>query len=124
MVFTNEPGIYIREDALDYLPKTPEAEKFKAAILPAFNKYKNIGVRIEDDMVVTSNGVEWMTRNIPRSIPDIENFMARAGKELQARATPEMNDATAFIVGNTARRGYHINLGAARALTAHPHLSE
>ncbi len=120
MVFTNEPGIYIRADALDYLPKTPEAEKFKAAVMPAFQKYRNIGVRIEDDLVVTPNGVEWMTRNIPRSIPDIENFMARAGKELQARATtPEMDDATAFIVGGTNRRGYHINLGAAQVMAAH-----
>ncbi|MEJ7618708.1 MAG: aminopeptidase P family protein, partial [Pyrinomonadaceae bacterium] len=49
MVFTVEPGIYIREDALDYLPDTLENAKLKVAIKPAFEKYKNIGVRIEDD---------------------------------------------------------------------------
>ena len=38
MVFTNEPGVYIREDALDYLPKTPENERFIAAVKPAFEK--------------------------------------------------------------------------------------
>jgi Xaa-Pro aminopeptidase len=83
MVFTNEPGIYIREDALDVLPKTPENERFIAAIRPAFEKYKNIGVRIEDDMVVTANGGEWMTKALPRSIADIEAFMARAPKEIR-----------------------------------------
>ncbi len=81
MVFTNEPGIYIREDALDYLPKTPETEKFIAAIRPAFEKYKGIGVRIEDDMVVTNDGVRWMTEALPRSIPDIEAFIAKARRE-------------------------------------------
>jgi Xaa-Pro aminopeptidase len=83
MVFTNEPGIYIREDALDVLPKTPENEKFIAAIRAAFEKYKNIGVRIEDDMLVTQSGAEWMTKALPRSIADIEAFMARAPKEMR-----------------------------------------
>ena len=77
-VFTNEPGIYIRPDALDYLPKTPENEKFIAAIKPAFEKYKGIGVRIEDDLVVTEDGVRWMTAALPRKISDIEAFIARA----------------------------------------------
>jgi Xaa-Pro aminopeptidase len=86
MVFTNEPGIYVRADALDNLPKTPENEKFIAAVRPAFEKYKNIGVRIEDDMVVTADGVEWMTKALPRSIADIEAFMARAPKELRISA--------------------------------------
>jgi Xaa-Pro aminopeptidase len=86
MVFTNEPGIYIREDALDVLPKTPENEKFIAAIRPAFEKYKNIGVRIEDDMLVTANGAEWMTKALPRTIADIEAFMARASKETRISA--------------------------------------
>lgn len=82
MVFTNEPGVYIREDALDVLPKTPENEKFIAAIRPAFEKYKSIGVRIEDDLLVTQNGAEWMTKALPRSIADIEAFMARAPKDV------------------------------------------
>jgi Xaa-Pro aminopeptidase len=86
MVFTNEPGIYIREDALQYLPKTPENEKFIAAIRPAFEKYKNIGVRIEDDMLVTADGARWMTEALPRSIPEIESMIARASRELKATA--------------------------------------
>jgi Xaa-Pro aminopeptidase len=86
MVFTNEPGIYIRGDALDYLPKTPENEKFVAAVRPAFEKYKNIGVRIEDDMLVTADGVRGLTAALPRSIPDIESMIARASRELKTSA--------------------------------------
>lgn len=82
MVFTNEPGIYIREDALDNLPDTPENKAYKEKVRPIFEKYKNIGVRIEDDMLVTETGVEWMTGKLPRSIADIESFMAKASKEM------------------------------------------
>jgi Xaa-Pro aminopeptidase len=78
MTFTNEPGIYIRPDALDNLPKTPQNEQLIAAIRPAFEKYKGIGVRIEDDMLITPEGVKWMTAALPRSIADIEAFIARA----------------------------------------------
>ncbi|HXD32332.1 MAG TPA: Xaa-Pro aminopeptidase [Pyrinomonadaceae bacterium] len=77
-VFTNEPGIYIRLDALENLPKTPENEKFIAAVRPAFEKYKGIGVRIEDDMLVTETGVQWMTAALPRKLSEIEAFIARA----------------------------------------------
>ena len=81
MTFTNEPGIYIRSDALDNLAKTAENEKFIAAIKPAFEKYKGIGVRIEDDLVITPEGVKWMTAALPRSIADIEAFIAKARRE-------------------------------------------
>lgn len=81
MVFTNEPGIYIRPDALDNLPKTPENEKFIAAVRPAFEKYKAIGVRIEDDMLVTAGGVKWMTEALPRSVTEIEAFIGRGRAE-------------------------------------------
>ncbi|HXI22860.1 MAG TPA: aminopeptidase P family protein [Pyrinomonadaceae bacterium] len=78
VVFTNEPGIYVRPDALDNLPKNPQNEQFIAAIKPAFEKYKGIGVRIEDDMVITDTGVRWMTAALPRSVADIEAFIAKA----------------------------------------------
>jgi Xaa-Pro aminopeptidase len=80
MVFTNEPGIYVRPDALDNKPSgmsNGDWEKFKTAIMPAFEKYKGIGVRIEDDMVVTPDGVKWMTEALPRKIADIEAFIAK-----------------------------------------------
>ena len=87
MVYTNEPGIYIREDALDNLPKTPELTAFKEKVRPVYEKYKNIGVRIEDDMLVTETGVTWMTGKIARSIADIEAYMAKAPKELPYTAS-------------------------------------
>jgi len=83
MTYTNEPGIYIREDALKYLPDTPESKTFIAKIRPAFEKYKNIGVRIEDDMLITPTGVQWLTGNLPRKLEDIEAFMAVAPQQTQ-----------------------------------------
>jgi Xaa-Pro aminopeptidase len=80
MVFTNEPGIYVRPDALDTLPKTPENAKFIAAVRPAFEKYKGMGVRIEDDMLVTQGGVKWLTEALPRKMSDIEDLIARGRK--------------------------------------------
>jgi Xaa-Pro aminopeptidase len=47
-------------------------------VRPAFEKYKGIGVRIEDDMLVTTDGCKWLTAALPRSIPDIEAFIAKA----------------------------------------------
>ena len=81
MVFTNEPGIYVRPDALDSLPKTPENEKFIAAVRPAFEKYKGMGVRIEDDMLVTPGGVKWLTEALPRRMSEIEALIARGRAE-------------------------------------------
>jgi len=83
-VFTNEPGIYVRLDALDQMPfgwKQEDWDKFKAAVRPAFEKYKGLGVRIEDDMVITADGVRWMSEALPRKISDIEDFIAKARRQ-------------------------------------------
>ena len=80
MVFTVEPGIYVRLDALDYMPygwKEADWEAFRTKIKPAFEKYRGIGVRIEDDLVVTPEGVRWMTASLPRKMSEIEAFMER-----------------------------------------------
>lgn len=86
MTFTNEPGIYLREDSLDYLADTPANKALLEKIRPVYERYKNIGVRIEDDMLVTATGVEWMTKKLPRKIEDIEAFMARAPSEVPFEA--------------------------------------
>lgn len=84
VVFTNEPGIYVRLDALDHMPvswKPQDWEKFKTAIRPAFEKYKGTGVRIEDDMLITETGVKWLSEALPRKIADIEEFIAKARRQ-------------------------------------------
>lgn len=50
MVFTVEPGLYIAEE--------------------------NIGIRIEDNVIVTKDGCRVLSKDIIKSIEDIENFMA------------------------------------------------
>ena len=47
-----------------------------AKIRPAVERYKNIGVRIEDDYIMTTQGLEWISR-APREIGEIEALMAQ-----------------------------------------------
>jgi len=59
MVLTVEPGIYI-----------PEGSKGVA------KKWWGIGVRIEDDVLVTSKGCEVLSRDVPKTADEIEALMA------------------------------------------------
>jgi len=83
MVLTVEPGIYIGGNALTNISQLygsrvdkEEIEAFIEAVKPAFKKYKNIGVRIEDDVLVTENGYRLLSKNIVREVTDIEEIMA------------------------------------------------
>ncbi|NOG32721.1 Xaa-Pro aminopeptidase [Halomonas sp. TBZ9] len=58
MVITVEPGLYIPDDE----------------DIPA--DYRSIGIRIEDDVVVTAEGHEVITSDVPKEIADIEALMA------------------------------------------------
>jgi Xaa-Pro aminopeptidase len=72
-----EPGLYFRPDALENLPKTPEMEKFREAVRPAFEKYKGIGVRIEDDVLVTSGEPKVLSAAIPSKLEEVEAAIAK-----------------------------------------------
>ena len=88
MVVTVEPGLYFRPDALDNLPKTPENEKFIAAVRPVFERYKGIGVRIEDDVLVTAGEPQVLSQGIPSKLEDVEAAMARSRKALKTTPLP------------------------------------
>jgi Xaa-Pro aminopeptidase len=75
MAFVIEPGIYIREAALDHLPKTPENAAFIEKVRPIVQKYKNIGVRVEDSFLLTEKGLERLSATVPRTIEEIEAFL-------------------------------------------------
>jgi Xaa-Pro aminopeptidase len=88
MVITVEPGIYIRPAALDVLEKTPENLKFIEAIRPAFEKYKGIGVRIEDDLLITNGNPKIMSAAIPSKLEDVEATVARLRKQVKTTPLP------------------------------------
>ena len=60
MVITVEPGLYLSKDA-----DIPE-------------QYKGIGIRIEDDLLITDYGNKNLTSAVPKEIADIEKLMADA----------------------------------------------
>ena len=72
--FTIEPGIYISTRALEALPDTPKNRAFIAAVRAAVLRYQNIGVRIEDDYILTPKGLERISL-VPREIEEIEALM-------------------------------------------------
>ncbi len=58
MVLTVEPGLYIQPDDELFAPE-----------------YRGIGIRIEDDVVVTADGCRNISENIPRHPDEIEKWM-------------------------------------------------
>jgi Xaa-Pro aminopeptidase len=77
MSFVIEPGIYVRQSAIDALPRTPENLALIEKISPAVRKYTDIGVRIEDSFLLTDSGPLRLTGSVPRTIEDVEAFMQK-----------------------------------------------
>lgn len=63
MVLTVEPGLYIPPDDKS-----------------APSKYRGIGIRIEDDVLVTGDGNRNLTANVPKDPDEIEGLMAKSRK--------------------------------------------
>jgi len=57
---TIEPGLYIPEDSEG-----------------VDSKYLGIGIRIEDDILITKNGNENLSKDIPKTVEEIEALMSR-----------------------------------------------
>jgi Xaa-Pro aminopeptidase len=68
MVLTVEPGLYFQEDDLT---------------VPA--RYRGIGVRIEDDVLVTATGMRNLTRDFPSEASAVETWMGRVWKSKTPR---------------------------------------
>jgi Xaa-Pro aminopeptidase len=76
MAFVIEPGLYVREAALEALEDTEENRAFREAVRPAVERYKGIGVRVEDSFLLTATGLESLSSSVPRTVEEIEAFMA------------------------------------------------
>ena len=73
MVITVEPGIYFIDHLLDEALEDPKVSKFLVAEeLARFRGFG--GVRLEDDVLVTKDGVRNLT-NCPRTVEDVEGVM-------------------------------------------------
>lgn len=71
--YSIEPGIYVRQELLDIIPKAGN-EALLARIAPAVRRYANIGVRIEDNYIVTDQGVKWISC-VAREADEVEALM-------------------------------------------------
>ncbi|MCP4313209.1 MAG: M24 family metallopeptidase [Bacteroidetes bacterium] len=82
MVLTIEPGIYFRNKGLEqaydmfkFEADSSEIAAFVETVRPVYEKYVNTGVRIEDDILVTTEGNIVLSRYAPKEVEDIEQLM-------------------------------------------------
>uniref|UniRef100_A0A8C2WA96 Xaa-Pro dipeptidase n=1 Tax=Cyclopterus lumpus TaxID=8103 RepID=A0A8C2WA96_CYCLU len=87
MVLTVEPGIYFINHLLDQAQANSAQSCFlNNQVLARFRGFG--GVRIEDDIAVTADGIELLTC-VPRTVEEIEAFMANSAKPFSPVVTTE-----------------------------------
>nr|XP_057944640.1 xaa-Pro dipeptidase [Doryrhamphus excisus] len=87
MVLTVEPGIYFINHLLDQALADPAQSCFiDNQVLARFRGFG--GVRIEDDIAVTANGIELLTC-VPRTVDEIEAFMSESDKHFSPVVSSE-----------------------------------
>ncbi|XP_052230326.1 xaa-Pro dipeptidase-like isoform X2 [Dreissena polymorpha] len=88
MVLTIEPGIYFINVLLDQALSNPDHAKFMCR--EVIDQYREFGgVRIEDDIAVTEDGMECLTV-VPRTVEEIEKYMAEASQGPQVPLPQDM----------------------------------
>jgi len=79
MFATNEPGLYVRPDdvraSTAYKALSDDERK---QIAPALARYAGIGVRIEDDILITDGDPKIFSETLPRTVEAIERWMAES----------------------------------------------
>jgi Xaa-Pro aminopeptidase len=76
MVLTVEPGIYVSPDLL-VRAQQMFGDEFAQKIAAQVVRYQNIGIRIEDDVLVTQNGCKILTSGIPSKIEEVEAWLQK-----------------------------------------------
>lgn len=79
MLFTVEPGVYVRSDVFDRMKHAGYSDEDIAALRPHIEPYMHVGVRIEDNILVTETGYRDLTAGVPKEIDDIEALMKERG---------------------------------------------
>lgn len=78
VAFTIEPGIYVRPDTLDRLAADPSQAAFASAIRPAVERFRDMGIRIEDTFLMTPAGLESLSSKVPTDPDEIERLVGSA----------------------------------------------
>lgn len=75
VAFVVEPGVYFRSDTFDRLMADPAQAEAARAIAPAFARVRDMGVRIEDSILMTAHGPDILSTAAPRLARDIESLV-------------------------------------------------